>query len=367
MTSFHWIGFVIEILNMAIIMAVAAMSPRLSRRDVFFSVTVDPLLSESVDGQKITARFRRDLLLFSLPSWILMLIAVIAVSNPVHASFMFLPALFLELAGFNAAFVAAHRRASIHAVAPSMEREAVVAPRKIRMPGGWLPQLGPFLILGAACFYLWLHWSEIPPRFPTHWGIDGRANSWAKKTAGAASVVPIIGAGTCLFLAVTFYAVAKGGRRVFNSGKKGEGESRYLRSVLWISLAMEYGLALIFGYLTLLPLPSHLPFWLLIASEGVAQFGFIMALFVVAIKKGHGGWRAAAGDKPALPPVGDRTPDRCWKGGLIYYNPDDPALWVEKRFGIGWTTNFGHPGAWFILGGLLLLGVLPFVLLRYAR
>ncbi len=39
---------------------------------------------------------------------------------------------------------------------------------------------------------------------------------------------------------------------------------------------------------------------------------------------------------------------------IFYYNPADPALWVEKRFGIGWTFNFGHPRAWFILGAILL-------------
>jgi uncharacterized membrane protein len=56
-------------------------------------------------------------------------------------------------------------------------------------------------------------------------------------------------------------------------------------------------------------------------------------------------------------PAGDRTPDACWKGGLFYFNPADPALWVEKRFGIGWTFNFGNPRAWFVVGGILLFAV----------
>jgi uncharacterized membrane protein len=29
-------------------------------------------------------------------------------------------------------------------------------------------------------------------------------------------------------------------------------------------------------------------------------------------------------------------------------------LWVEKRFGIGWTFNFGNPRAWFVLGAILI-------------
>jgi uncharacterized membrane protein len=33
---------------------------------------------------------------------------------------------------------------------------------------------------------------------------------------------------------------------------------------------------------------------------------------------------------------------------MFYVNPDDPAILVEKRFGIGYTLNFGRPAAWFV-------------------
>jgi hypothetical protein len=75
---------------------------------------------------------------------------------------------------------------------------------------------------------------------------------------------------------------------------------------------------------------------------------------------------ARLGREPAPPPpylaepemfasaiVGDRTPDRCWKWGLIYYNPDDPAVIVEKRFGIGYTFNFGRAWSWVLVATLL--------------
>jgi uncharacterized membrane protein len=50
-----------------------------------------------------------------------------------------------------------------------------------------------------------------------------------------------------------------------------------------------------------------------------------------------------------------RDDDRYWSGGFFYNNPDDPALFVEKRYGLGWTLNFGHPQARLILIGMLLL------------
>ena len=54
-----------------------------------------------------------------------------------------------------------------------------------------------------------------------------------------------------------------------------------------------------------------------------------------------------------------RDDDRYWSGGVLYNNPDDPALFVPKRFGLGWTINFGHPQAKLVLIVTLLLIVLP--------
>lgn len=51
--------------------------------------------------------------------------------------------------------------------------------------------------------------------------------------------------------------------------------------------------------------------------------------------------------------------DSRWKGGIFYYNKQDPSLLVGKRFGIGWSLNFANPIAWIIFG----LGVIAFIAL----
>lgn len=56
------------------------------------------------------------------------------------------------------------------------------------------------------------------------------------------------------------------------------------------------------------------------------------------------------------PGGGDGTPDACWKFGMIYVNRADPAFWVKKRSGLGYTLNFGHPVSILIL--LLLIGII---------
>ena len=61
--------------------------------------------------------------------------------------------------------------------------------------------------------------------------------------------------------------------------------------------------------------------------------------------------------------MGDRTADAAWKLGMFYVNRQDPALLVEKRFGIGYTFNFGNPWSWVLVA--LLAGV-PLVLVVLA-
>ena len=45
------------------------------------------------------------------------------------------------------------------------------------------------------------------------------------------------------------------------------------------------------------------------------------------------------------------------RSSLFYFNRNDPALFVEKRFGIGWTVNMANPRSWFFLGAILLFVV----------
>ena len=63
----------------------------------------------------------------------------------------------------------------------------------------------------------------------------------------------------------------------------------------------------------------------------------------LAFSTGQGGSRVCVtSGQEGQPGEIDRKDDGYWKLGLFYYNPQDPAMLVEKRFGIGWTINFGN-------------------------
>jgi uncharacterized membrane protein len=60
---------------------------------------------------------------------------------------------------------------------------------------------------------------------------------------------------------------------------------------------------------------------------------------------------------------GIRDDDQYWlAGGFFYSNPDDPALFVLNRWGIGITPNLAHPlASWLAIGFLVILALIPIV------
>jgi uncharacterized membrane protein len=65
--------------------------------------------------------------------------------------------------------------------------------------------------------------------------------------------------------------------------------------------------------------------------------------------------------------AGVRDDDRYWLlGGFMYSNPDDPALFVLNRWGIGITPNLAHPLAVRVAIGILVaLGLIPIILMLF--
>jgi uncharacterized membrane protein len=65
-------------------------------------------------------------------------------------------------------------------------------------------------------------------------------------------------------------------------------------------------------------------------------------------------WAYRRVSDPTIPT--EPTPDECWVLGAIYYNPADPAMFVQKRMGWGYTFNFGNRWTW-VVAGVFLIGI----------
>jgi len=210
------------------------------------------------------------------------------------------------------------------APAESDVREADLSAGDEQLPWWISLALPPFAAVLAAGMYLRAHWAEIPQRFPVHYGVNG-PDRWADKTPLHVYGPLLYGAFILLAMLLLTVATFYGSRR-----------TPQRRVILKVMVLASYLLAFIFARVALNPLLGFTVWWM------IGPLG----LFTVAVMI----WLYRAFHDPAHP--AEATPDDRWYLGQLYYNPDDAAVFVQRRVGLGYTLNFGNRWTWIILGTL---------------
>jgi len=307
-------------------------TPHLSRPEIFFAVTVAPGFRSSPPGRAILARFR-------LVLWLNTAAAVIVAALLIGRwPFIVIVGSTWQLVAAAVALVNA-RRHTLPYAQPSGPREIELLPAR-GLQGGAVLQLLPFALIGLTALYVSLHWDAIPDRFPIHWDATGRPNGWGTRSFVGVFAPAVISAAVCAAVSGLYYAIA-------HKTRGGSDTDRRMRNLnLRIVLGVQMLVALTFSWTMMLPVvPGLMRFATVIPT--------LVALFVVSAIAG-----GLIMTRRLKASGGDFTPDACWKGGgMFYYNPDDPAIFVVKRFGIGYTLNFGNRWSWLWLALLMLPGL----------
>ena len=236
-----------------------------------------------------------------------------------------------------AAFVAQNRKLKPFAIQPALVRQTTLGPPQ---PLPWFTWLGilPLLLLACAAMVLHSHWDRIPARYPVHYSFDGTPNGWSDRTVRGVYGPLLLGGEFTVWLFALALAGWYGSRR----------SEPMRKPAMVVMLTVEWMIALLFG-----ALPLKLTGVIAIPTA-VMVLG-PLALLIPAIA-----YAVHESNKPRDP---DPTPNECWRGGIVYYNPNDAALFVQRRDGIGFTVNLGNRWSWAIYGSLLLVLAGPFMLL----
>ena len=312
---------------------------------IWFGVTVAPGYADGPDARRVLQRFR-------IAIWVLALAAagMAVLGAPAQVPWALAAAVTLEIGGALAAFAYARSQTLPHAVRPDAVRSASLTAATERMPGGIFAVLVPFAILAAAAVYLYLNWDLLPQRFPVHWDVLG-GPGWAERSWQSVFAPLLLGAVHAGFMFLIAFGILRAsprGRIAANAAAN----TQFRRVILQFLVAAVWGMALLVAAVALGPrsrdsIETLTP--LAILGLLALTIPFLVRLVLIGRK-----FRAG----------GDGTPDQCWKLGFLYINPADPAIFVEKRLGIGYTCNFGNQTAWVFLGLILLFSLIP-VLLRY--
>ena len=246
------------------------------------------------------------------------------------------PMLLAQSLGASVAFVNARRKVRPHAAAPATVREAALGPRP-GLPGGFIVQSGPFLILFGAAAYLGFHWEDVPARFPTHWNLAGRPDGWTLKSVAGVFQGVSIGVVVCsmtLFTLVRGLALDPSAAR---HGRDGQQARRVRQANLIAMLASEYLIALLLAWTSVVSMFSITPAIFAFRSRS----GSLPSRCHCRHARGSGDAVGGASDGP---PIGDTTPDSCWLFAALL-QPRGPGPLCREANGIGihaqsWKSSF---------------------------
>ena len=217
----------------------------------------------------------------------------------------------------------------------------------------------PLIITIGLMVYTASQYSLLPDMIPMHWGVSGQPDVFSTKTPfSAISSMLILLVIQGMMLGIN--AMAKRSGIKLTSAKKKSSQIQQLafrKYTSWFLFLTTILITILCGFLQLVTIHEGLGSDVLMMAM---PLGFLLIILIVtavyAFKVGQGGSRirVTAEDEETIGTtyVDD---DHYWKAGVFYVNKNDPSIFVEKRFGVGWTINFGNPIGYVILFGPLLL------------
>jgi uncharacterized membrane protein len=97
-------------------------------------------------------------------------------------------------------------------------------------------------------------------------------------------------------------------------------------------------------------------FWIAMVSIFTFLVFTIASSIYLSLKYGQAGEKLKIdNDDETSQYYQDPEDDDKWLAGMFYYNPDDAAVFVERRFGIGTTVNLARWQAWAFIFGIVIL------------
>lgn len=235
----------------------------------------------------------------------------------------------------------------------SPKRAAYIGPDRNRSVSGiraWAYLL-PLAIILVSAWIVARNWALIPDPMPVHFDAAGVPDRYQAKSIGSVYTLSFVQLGLTALFFLIHLSLGRMPRQL--DPRNPEVSLRKNKQMLASTAYMLYFLSLAITVMF-----SFMQARSTYAFEGTLPIGylfvFLLMLIVPLVSLVVYTKRKGLADEAVNRRFGD---DRYWRGGLFYYNPDDPSFMTEKRYGLGWTFNFARPASWLIMGAITLLPI----------
>lgn len=218
----------------------------------------------------------------------------------------------------------------------------------------------PILLVVASSVYSFINYDKIPEMMPTHFNFRGIADGFTVKTK--TSFFAQIGMQIVVMLLVYFSSVysLKARVKIDKSNSKSDiaHTIKYLSHLASESFFLLLAMALLFSSISFGLVNQKINQMLVILSTVILLASIAPLLYTsYKLKKGNYSDVSYTVDDD----------DKYWLLGCLYYNPNDPVAFVQKRFGIGWTINLGsNKGKLMVACIVLMLVITLYISFKFA-
>lgn len=199
---------------------------------------------------------------------------------------------------------------------------------------------------------------SLPDQVPTHWDMKGNVDGYMNKSIMVALLMPVTQLFMFIILFFTDYFIKKSKQQIDSKNPESSLKKNIIFRNAW-SIYLILTLIILEIFFTLSNMVS---LGILSNMRVINNLHLLATLFIVigaivlSLKVGQGGDRINIDGKKEAFENYNMDDDDLWKiGNSIYYNPDDPSIFIEKRVGAGWTVNAGRPAGMAIM-------ILPFII-----
>ncbi|MCI1593105.1 DUF1648 domain-containing protein [Heyndrickxia oleronia] len=225
----------------------------------------------------------------------------------------------------------------------------------------WYIYIIPMVVTLGVIGYTLIQYKHLPQQIPMHWGPDGKPDSFTEKNPFSVHILSLILlVMQFMFLGINEMTKKSGIKLSATSTDASRIRQLTLRKYSsWFLFIVSILISMLFAFLQLTTIHTGL-----MSDAYVMFFPFIFLILILigtvifSVKVGK------SDNQLNISPIEgivDMDDDQYWKGGLFYFNKNDPSIFVEKRFGVGWTMNFANPiGYLCIFGPIILILVLTF-------
>ncbi|MGC4378062.1 DUF5808 domain-containing protein [Fictibacillus sp. Mic-4] len=228
--------------------------------------------------------------------------------------------------------------------------------QKLAVSSAWF--LVPFMISLATLFMSMTFYKQIPEKMPLKYDFSGHVTSWGHKSYRTVLMLPAIQFYLTILFTYLNSTIVKAKQQINPADPETSIKQNLIFRWRWSFFNFVTGtvIVLLFFLIQLSFIVTINPIVLIIVPI-VAVCGILLAAIILSFTTGQGGSRVKISKGQENRSI-NREDDRHWKLGIFYFNPDDPAVWMEKRFGIGWTLNFARPLSWLILFMILVPAII---------